>query len=137
MDACHDKDRNVAGRTRFGTDLYYANAARLQEDVTALAGHGEPLRWLVLDGAAIGDVDYTAALVLTEIVDELRERHTRFVVSSIIGPVRRQLDRYGISAAMGHDAYYDTPGAVQEAFHADRPPSGTADTTQSRDPRES
>jgi MFS superfamily sulfate permease-like transporter len=122
---------------RFGTDLYYANAARLQEDVTALTGHGEPLLWLVLDGAAIGDVDYTAALVLTEVVDELRERHIRFVVSSMIGPVRRQLDRYGISAAMGQDAYYDTPGAALEAFHAGRPPGGTADTTQSRDPRES
>jgi sulfate permease, SulP family len=122
---------------RFGTDLYYANAARLQEDVTALTGHGEPLLWLVLDGAAIGDVDYTAALVLTEVVDELRERHIRFVVSSMIGPVRRQLDRYGISAAMGQDAYYDTPGAALETFHAGRPPGGTADTTQSRDPRES
>jgi len=94
---------------RFSTDLYYANAARLQEDVTALTGHGEPLLWLVLDGAAIGDVHYTAALVLTEVIEELRERHIRFVVTSIIGPVRRQLDRYGISAAMGHDAYY-TPG---------------------------
>lgn len=122
---------------RFGTDLYYANAARLQEDVTALTGHGEPLRWLVLDGAAIGDVDYTAALVLTEVIEELHKRHIRFIVTSIIGPVRRQLDRYGISAAMGHDAYYDTPGAVLEAFHAGRPPSGTADTTQSTDPRES
>ena len=94
---------------RFSTDLYYANAARLQEDVTVLTGHGEPLLWLVLDGAAIGDVHYTAALVLTEVIEELRERHIRFVVTSIIGPVRRQLDRYGISAAMGHDAYY-TPG---------------------------
>jgi sulfate permease, SulP family len=114
---------------RFGTDLYYANAARLQEDVTALTGHGEPPRWMVLDGAAIGDVDYTAAAVLIEVVRELHKRHIRLVVSSIIDPVRRQLDRYGISAAMGHDSYYDTPGAALEAFHAERPPAGAADTT--------
>ena len=45
---------------RFGTSLYYANASRLLDDVTALAGHGGPLRWMVFDCAAIGDVDYTA-----------------------------------------------------------------------------
>src|SRR5215831_4159345 len=49
---------------RFGTSLYYANAARLVQDVGALAGHGAPLRWLVLDWAAIGDVDYTASTAL-------------------------------------------------------------------------
>ena len=42
---------------RFGTSLYYANASRLAGDVAALAGHGSPLRWMVIDCAAIGDVD--------------------------------------------------------------------------------
>jgi sulfate permease, SulP family len=103
---------------RFGTGLYYANASRLLDDVTALAGHGSPLRWMVLDGAAIGDVDYTAAAVLMRVIEHLRKRHIRFAMSSINGPVRLQLDRYGISAAPGLDAYYDTPGEALEAFHA-------------------
>src|SRR5947207_2053824 len=38
---------------RFGTSLYYANAAKLAGDIAMLAGHGAPLRWLVLDFAAI------------------------------------------------------------------------------------
>ena len=59
---------------RFGTSLYYANASRLLDDVTALAGQGSPLRWIVLDGAAIGDVDYTAAAVLTRVIKQLRKR---------------------------------------------------------------
>ena len=58
---------------RFGTSLYYANASRLVDDVTALAGHGGPLRWLVLDFAAIGDVDYTAAGVLTRVAELLTQ----------------------------------------------------------------
>ena len=103
---------------RFGTNLYYANASRLIDDVTALADHGGPLRWLVLDGAAIGDVDYTAAAVLTSVIEHLRKRHVRFTVSAVLGPVREQLDRYGISAALGPGAYYDTPGEALEAFHA-------------------
>jgi high affinity sulfate transporter 1 len=103
---------------RFGTSLYYANAAHLIDDVTTLAAQGSPLRWLVLDAAAIGDVDYTAAAVLTRVIEHLRKRHIRFALSSVLGPVRRQLDRYGISAALGPGAYYDTPGEALEAFHA-------------------
>ena len=103
---------------RFGTNLYYANASRLIDDITALADHGGPLRWMVLDGAAIGDVDYTAAAVLTSVTEHLRKRHVRFAVSAVLGPVREQLDRYGIGAALGPGAYYDTPGEALEAFHA-------------------
>jgi hypothetical protein len=41
----------------------------------------------------------------------------RLVFTSVLGPVRRQLDRYGISKALGQDAYFDTPGQALEAFH--------------------
>ena len=101
---------------RFGTSLYYANAAKLAEDITALAGHGPPLRWLVLDFAAIGDVDYTASAALTKVIEHLHQRHIRLVISSVLAPVRQQLDRYGISV----DACYDTPGEALEAFDATR-----------------
>jgi SulP family sulfate permease len=106
---------------RFGSSLYYANSSRLDEDIAALAGHGDPLHWMVLDSAAIGDVDYTAAAVLTRVVEELRQRRVRLVFTSVLGPVRQQLDRYGISAIVGPDAYYATPGAALEAYHAARP----------------
>jgi sulfate permease, SulP family len=86
---------------RFGTSLYYANAPKLLEDITALAGHGGPLLWLVFDCAAIGDIDYTASAVLTQVVEHLHRRHVRFVISTVLGPVRQQLDRYGISAILG------------------------------------
>jgi high affinity sulfate transporter 1 len=112
---------------RFGTSLYYANAARFAADIIAVAGHdpaagpvtgpvtgSEPLRWLVIDWAAIGDVDYTASTVLAKVAERLHERHVRLVFSSVLGPVKRQLDRYRISA----DACYDTPGEALEAFHA-------------------
>jgi sulfate permease, SulP family len=103
---------------RFGTSLYYANAAKLLEDVTALTGHGGPLRWLVVDCAAIGDVDFTASAVLTKLVEHVHQRQVRLVFSSVLGPVRKQLDGYGISAALGDGAYYETPGEALQAFHA-------------------
>jgi high affinity sulfate transporter 1 len=103
---------------RFGTSLYYANASRLLEDVAALVGHGGPLRWLVIDFAAIGDVDYTASAVLVKVVEHAHQRNVRLVFCSVLGPVRQQLDRYGISDALGQDAYFDTPGQALEAFHS-------------------
>ena len=103
---------------RFGTSLYYANASRLLDNITALVGHGAPLRWMVFDCAAIGDVDYTAAAVLTRVIKQVHDRHVRFVISTAPDPLRELFDRYDISAALGPDAYYDTPGEALEAFHA-------------------
>jgi sulfate permease, SulP family len=102
---------------RFGTSLYYANASWLAPDITALVA-GDPLRWLVFDSAAIGDVDYTAATVLRRVIKELTEHRVRLVLTSVVDPVRRQYDRYGITALVGEGAYYDTPGAALEAFEA-------------------
>jgi high affinity sulfate transporter 1 len=103
---------------RFGTSLYYANAARLMDDLPPLLREGGPLRWLVFDCAAIEDIDYTASVALGTAVEQVQQRHVRFVVSSVLDPVRRQLDRYGISKTLGPGAYFDTPGEALEAFHA-------------------
>ena len=99
---------------RFGTSLYYANAARLAADITAVAGHGAvagpvstgPLRWLVIDWTAIGDVDYTAASVLTKVVERLHERKVCLVFSSVLA-------RCGTSSAATASAR--TPGTTLPA----------------------
>lgn len=103
---------------RFDTSLYYANASRLLEDISELVAHSGPLHWLVIDCAAIGDVDYTASAVLVKVVEHAHEHRVHVAFSSVLGPVRRQLDRYGISKTLGQDAYFDTPGEALKAFHA-------------------
>jgi SulP family sulfate permease len=105
---------------RFGTSLYFANASRLVEDLVAVTAQGDPIRWFVLDGAAIGDVDYTASSVLSGTITQLHQRHIQFVVTSLMTPVRQQLEHYGISGAAGPDDYFDTPGQALEAFNAQR-----------------
>jgi hypothetical protein len=97
---------------RFGTSLYYANASRLIDDVMPLVGHGAPLRWLVLDCAAIGDIDYTAAAVLSRVIEHLRKRRIRLAVSSVLGPVREQ--RRGATSQQGNRAE-PAPGASAAA----------------------
>jgi high affinity sulfate transporter 1 len=103
---------------RFGTSLYFANASRFVEDVITLTRHGDGLRWLVLDGAAIGDVDYSASAVLGRTIRELHQAHIKVVFTSLVDPVRQQLRHYGISGSDGPDGFYDTAGEALAAFHA-------------------
>ena len=111
---------------RFGTSLYFANTPKLVDDVMALAGHGGPLRWLVLDCTAIEDIDYTASVVLARLAKQLQQRHVRLALSTVLGPVRQQLDRYGIGPALGPGCYYGTPTEALDAFHAAQQAAGGA-----------
>lgn len=103
---------------RFGSSLYFANASRLASDILELIGDGPPPVWLCLDAAAIGDVDYTAAAVIIQVHNRLKTRGSRLVFSGLIDPVRRQLDRYGITKELGPDAYFATAGEALDAFLA-------------------
>ena len=101
---------------RFGTSLYFANASQFVADVITLTRHGGPLRWLVLDGAAIGDVDYTASAVLSQTIRQLHQAHIQVIMTSLVDPVRQQLRHYGISGEHGPDGLYDTPGEALAVF---------------------
>jgi len=103
---------------RFGTSLYFANAPKLVDDVMTLTGHSGPVRWLVIDCTAIEDIDYTASVALARLAGQLQQRHVRLALSTVLGPVRQQLDRYGIGPALGPGCYYGTPSEALDAFHA-------------------
>src|SRR5512132_2330185 len=52
---------------RFGVGIFYANAARLSEEVMALVNVPDPPRWLVLYADAIDDIDYSGGQTLLEL----------------------------------------------------------------------
>ncbi len=101
---------------RFGSSLYFANAAALMDDLELLTGGLRAPRWLCLDCAAIGDVDFTAAQVLGRAHDALTVRGVRLVLSNVIPEVRAQLDEYGIAEMVGTTAFFDTSGEALSAF---------------------
>jgi SulP family sulfate permease len=101
---------------RFGSSLYFANAASFRADLESLISAGPP-RWFCLDAAAIGDVDYSAAAALLQASETLRHHRVRMVMSGVVPAVREQLDRYGVTAALDADAYFHTAGEVLEAYH--------------------
>ena len=105
---------------RFGTSLYYANAARLLADLHAIFDTGGPVTWFVLDCAAIEDIDYTAYMILARAVELAKQRHVRFAVSTVIPSLRRQLDGYGVTKTLDPEAWYETPREALDAYHAER-----------------
>ena len=103
---------------RFGSGIFYANANRLSEEVLALVDVKDPARWLVLDCAAIDDIDFTGGETLAELADQLKARKVQLAIAAAEGKVRRQLDTFGITAKIGTEHMYDSPGAALEAFEA-------------------
>ena len=104
---------------RFGASLYYANANRLTEEIRAILGRsqGAPT-WLCIDAPGMGDIDFSGGETILDLLREMGTHGTRLVFADVDPDVRVELDRYGVSAAMGDDAYFDTVGDAVEAFRA-------------------
>ncbi len=100
----------------FSHSAYYANAQQLADEVTKLAAEAQPkLSWLCIDMVALGEIDFSAAATLRETTALLQKQGVRLVLVHTSGDVRAQLDRYGITATLGADAYFGSIRAVMEA----------------------
>ena len=103
---------------RFGADLFYANANRFADEVRALvAGAPDPVRWLIVEAAAIGNIDYSAARTLLDLLNELKGRGVTVLFARVGAFLRADMDRHGITAAMGEGRVF---GALHEAVAAVR-----------------
>ncbi len=106
---------------RFSSGLYYANANRFNEEVLGLvdgADPATPVRCLVLEASAVVDVDYSGGLTLRQVVEELHDRGVRLVVAQAADDVRAELDRFGITEAIGSDGYVETVDDAVRAHQA-------------------
>jgi MFS superfamily sulfate permease-like transporter len=85
--------------------------------VLGLVDVSDAPRWFVLDAVAIDDVDYTGGKTIAELADQLADRHIVFAVAEANDTVRRELDRFGITAKIGDERYYASVEAARAAFH--------------------
>ena len=104
---------------RFTHSMYYANAALLSQQLLQLAERAQPpLRWLCIDSTAVDDVDFSAAESLLHVAGLLASRGVRLVFAAVAVDVRAELDRSGITAMVGADAYFEAVGDVVAGFRA-------------------
>ena len=109
----------------FSASLYYANASHFAQEILALTAEDQaPVRWLCIDASAIADVDYSGAQTLSELTGALHTRGTRLLLAEVTPDVRAEFDRYGLTTAVGTDAYFETVSAAIDAFQASPAESG-------------
>jgi SulP family sulfate permease len=107
---------------RFNHSMYYANAAQLSEEVSALAGGAQPKpRWFCFDMAAVNDVDYSAAQTLRSLLGTLQQQCIRPVFAEVANEIRTELERYGILKLLGTGAVFVQVGDVVRSYEARLP----------------
>lgn len=91
---------------RFTHSLYYANCQQFSEEISFLANTTQPpLRWLCIDGSAVGNVDYSAAETLRSVHANLKEKGIRLVIAEVMDLKTRTA--YHFKELLGADAFYD------------------------------
>ncbi len=102
---------------RFGSSLYYANASRFADEVRGLLkAPGEPIRWFCLAAETMDDLDYTGSAVLKRVLDGLEQQGITFVACDVQEPVRQELERDGLLAAIGPDHVFGDTDDVIKAY---------------------
>jgi len=87
---------------RFGAGLYYANSARFVEEALAILDDADPkIEWFCVSGASIGDIDYSGAGAIRQVVDEVKERGATFVVCEVEPGVAGIPAQYGLDVDIG------------------------------------
>jgi high affinity sulfate transporter 1 len=103
---------------RFAGSLYYANAELFNQQVTGFATSDNPPAWVVLDLAAMPDIDYTGGQTLRQVHQSLTEHGIHLALAEPLPPVRTMLGRYLLTHEIGSASIYDTVAQAVDAFRA-------------------
>jgi high affinity sulfate transporter 1 len=103
---------------RFDAPLFFANAKTFRDEITALARSEPAPRWIVVAAEPITDVDTTAADVLFDVDRLLDERGQTLVFAELKDPVRRKIERYGLTREIEPEHFFPTLEAAVEAWCA-------------------
>lgn len=104
---------------RFAASLYYANANRFTEEIRGILDRpGGAPQWVCIDCAAIGDIDFSGGETLFDLIEQVKEKGSHLVLAELDIGVRAELDRYGVTDAIGADAMFDTVGEAVAAFRS-------------------
>ena len=99
---------------RVESGLYFANADSVRARILQAAA-ADQIRAVIIDAETIPLIDVTAARMLAELVDELRQREVRLLIARDIGQVRDVLSR--TTESSGLTQVYPTIQAAVNAAH--------------------
>ncbi|MEU8433247.1 sulfate permease [Streptomyces sp. NPDC029216] len=99
---------------RYDSPLFFANAEDFhRRALAAVDAQPEPVSWFLLNTEANVEVDITALDAVEALRAELVQRNIVFALARVKQDLRKPLDTYGLTAAVGPDRIYPTlPTAV-------------------------
>jgi high affinity sulfate transporter 1 len=101
---------------RFDAPLIFANAKTFRDEVKRLAAAEPAPHWIVIAAEPVTDVDTTASDVLEDLDEELNAQGISLVFAELKDPVRRKIERYGLTRTIDPGHFFPTIGAAVKAF---------------------
>src|SRR6266487_1788215 len=101
---------------RFDAPLIFANAKNFRDEVRQIARADPPPRWILIAAEPVTDVDTTASDVLDDLDETLNAQHISLVFAELKDPVRRKIERYGLTRTIDPHHLFPTIAAAIAAF---------------------
>jgi high affinity sulfate transporter 1 len=107
---------------RWDAPLFFANAELFHDRVLdAVAASPTPVRWLVVAAEPVTSVDVTAADMLADLDETLREAGIELCFAEMKDPVKDKLKRFGLFARLGEETFFPTLGTAVDGYLAAHP----------------
>jgi len=101
---------------RFDAPLIFANAKTFRDEVKRLAKAEPKPSWILIAAEPVTDVDTTASDVLEELDETLNAQHISLVFAELKDPVRRKIERYGLTRTIDPHHFFPTIESAIVAF---------------------
>jgi high affinity sulfate transporter 1 len=101
---------------RFDGPLFFANAKAFRDDIRQLARAERKPRWILIAAEPVTDVDTTASDMLEELDQALNAEHISLVFAELKDPVRRKIERYGLTHTIDPHHFFPTIEAAVTAY---------------------
>ncbi len=107
---------------RWDAPLFFANAEFFHERaLDAVTRSPTPVRWLVIAAEPVTSVDVTAADVVCDLDDQLRQAGIDLCFAEMKDPVKDKLKRFGVYTRIGENSFFQTIGEAVNAYLETRP----------------
>jgi high affinity sulfate transporter 1 len=102
---------------RWDAPLFFANAEYFHTRVLeAVASAPQPVRWIVVAAEPVTSVDVTAADMLAELDDALRDAGIELCFAEMKDPVKDKLKRFGLFSRLGEEIFFPTLGEAVNTY---------------------
>jgi MFS superfamily sulfate permease-like transporter len=101
---------------RFDGPLFFANATTFRDEIRRMAKADPPPTWILIAAEPMTDVDTTASDMLEELDEALNDQGISLVFAELKDPVRRKIERYGLTRTINPQHFFPTIESAIAAF---------------------